>query len=417
MILSLIIMTISFKEFQQEIQQEANAILATMQPSLAFFLFDIDRVQTEKSLERILKYGIIRAAFVIEGDEIFSSIITAKGRAGLGLPGSPTTKPERVSGLPALSYKKKENKRFLLDSIFTIQKTYQIPLMDPSGSGREIGLFRIDLDKEKIYSQFLNHANDAITICILEMIILTILLIYSMRKTVTTPLEKLTAATNEMQTRIEAHPDVNQLASSRDDEIGHLAESFKMMVDHLKQSWNDLEDLNKDLENKVDERTAELNQAKQEAEVANQAKSNFLSNVSHEIRTPMNAILGFLELVMEAPDLSDPHRNYLMTAKKSADGLMILINDIIDVSRMEKGEITVAHKPFPLYRLMDEIHGTMDIKAKEKRIEFTWNIDPTLTGTLLGDPLRIRQITINLLGQCHQVYPGRPRMHAGRTRR
>jgi len=136
--------------------------------------------------------------------------------------------------------------------------------------------------------------------------------------------------------------------------------------------------------------------AKEAAEAAAQAKSNFLANMSHEIRTPMNAILGFLELVLEDPSIPERQRKHLTTAQISASGLLGLLNDILDISKLESGKLTIEQHPFSLLRLMQEIHETMDIKAREKGLKLQLDIQPSISGSFVGDPLRLRQILINL---------------------
>jgi signal transduction histidine kinase/HPt (histidine-containing phosphotransfer) domain-containing protein/AmiR/NasT family two-component response regulator len=150
------------------------------------------------------------------------------------------------------------------------------------------------------------------------------------------------------------------------------------------------------LEQKVVERTRDLNVARESAETANRTKSQFLANMSHEIRTPLNAVLGFLELVLEESSLTELQRKHLTTAYMSANGLLGLINDILDISKLERGKLTIELRPFDLLQLMREIYETMNIKALEKGLELELDIQPSLSEAFVGDPLRLRQIIINL---------------------
>ncbi|MBF0606342.1 MAG: response regulator [Magnetococcales bacterium] len=153
-----------------------------------------------------------------------------------------------------------------------------------------------------------------------------------------------------------------------------------------------------DLELRVRQRTAELAAAKEAAEASDKAKSAFLANMSHEIRTPMNSILGFLELVLDGYNLSETDRQYLGIARKSARALLGLINDILDVSKMESGKMTLELKPFNLNDLLRSVYQMFEVNVREKGLDFKHNIAPTLAGNFTGDPLRLRQIIINLAG-------------------
>lgn len=142
----------------------------------------------------------------------------------------------------------------------------------------------------------------------------------------------------------------------------------------------------------------EMAAAKKQAESASLAKSSFLANMSHEIRTPMNSILGFLELVLEDPSLSAHLRKHLTTAHHSASGLLGLINDILDISKLETGKLTIAQRPFNLLQLIQEVIETIDIKVREKGLELTVDFHPSVSRSVICDPLRLRQILINLVG-------------------
>ena len=140
-----------------------------------------------------------------------------------------------------------------------------------------------------------------------------------------------------------------------------------------------------------------LRQAKETAEAANVAKSRFLANISHELRTPMNAILGMIELAL--PKQADATaRDFLDTARESADLLLVLLNDLLDSAKIESGNLELEAAPMSLHRILDQVTRVLSVRASEKGLAFYCRIPEDLPDAVTGDKVRLRQVLLNLAG-------------------
>ncbi len=207
------------------------------------------------------------------------------------------------------------------------------------------------------------------------------------------PLIELSRETTDIPERIE-HKEVIQWPKSNLVEVDLLIKNFRSTVDALKKRFADIE-----------ASRVQLKKSKDEAEAANRLKSSFLANMSHEIRTPLGVMIGFSELMSEDGVTPQERKKYAETLKRNGEQLSILIDDILDLSKVEAGYLTIETIRLSLRRTIQEVLLDFQAKAQEKNIKLACSIPDGTEDELLTDPVRLKQILANLIGNSIKFTP------------
>lgn len=359
----------------------------------------------------------------------------------LGLLRSPAvTRAELIDNsglvLASVSRPRSESRyRVFSDSLFGAQREFQDPLHVSHAPNETLGILRLEVDTYAFGSHFLKRSLITLLTGFARSLLLSLILLVLFYFMLTKPLTGVIRALSQRNPQDPQHQPVPCPKGHERDEIGTLVEvtnrqlsSIAQEIEQRRNAEDRLTQYLGELENIVSARTAELkatnvrlSQSNSELEVARttalnmaQARSAFLANMSHEIRTPLNGLLGMLALALDGP-LSAEQRQQLGIAHDSGKVLVELLNDILDLSKFEAGQLELEEIPFDLGVLAEETASLLSQNAASA-VELTCLIDPALPAQVLGDPTRVRQIVSNLLSNALKFTRfGRVDLLVGRT--
>ncbi|BCO27598.1 sensor histidine kinase RcsC [Rhodoferax lithotrophicus] len=260
--------------------------------------------------------------------------------------------------------------------------------------GMNLGTLRVKVD----FVPWLTHIEAQFHTLQVAMFVMIMAFVLSawfvLERLVIRPVDALSKAASDLaQNRFEGPP----LEKSGDDEVGHLVDRFTEMRAAIHDNQAALQRYKNQLEETVQQRTSELLLARDAAQAANKAKSAFLANMSHELRTPLNAILGFSSMMRRDPDVPALQHANLDIINRSGEHLLTLINDVLEVAKIEAGRMQLEIASFDLGSMVRDVVDMMQMRAQEKGLQLLIDQDSEFPRYIKGDEARLRQILVNLV--------------------
>ena len=274
-------------------------------------------------------------------------------------------------------------RRSLLEDQSGVQGLYSESLSVPVLLDQEeIASLEIRVDLWPVYQQLVWISGIAFVLWMLGMVAAYVLSrVFNAR--ITEPLSDLADMMSEVTDREDYG---RRFSYGVNNELGSVVDAFNEMLERIG-----------DREQRLRKMIVDLEEARDQAESAARSKSSFLANMSHEIRTPMNGVMGMIALLKQG-DLTEQQRAYFETIERSADALLLIIDDILDFTKIEAGRLKLGRSAFSLHDSLGSIEALFSEPASQKGLALSFTVDPAVPEVVVGDPGRIRQILLNLIG-------------------
>jgi signal transduction histidine kinase/ActR/RegA family two-component response regulator len=391
LVLNLVQITIDYFNARAAMEEDVHALIDISVSPASQIAYNIDVRLAEELLDGLLRHPATTDARIIDNDD------QTMAAASQSSPDSPY--------------------RWASDLLFASNRVFSEELRVPQLEDLPLGRLIVTIDTYHYGLQFLERATYTLISGLLKSLTLTAALLGIFYLVLTRPMLNVINALSEVQANSPEKVRLPVPANHEQDEIGTMVgiinqhlETMDSSLAQLRSAESAMKDYSSQLEREVDDRIREISEkndalqrsnralikAKEDAVRRARARANFLASMSHEIRTPLNGVLGMLGLALEGK-LDSSQRYRLEVAFSAGESLLGLLNDILDISKVEAGKLSLENIPFNLRNLIEEASTLHAQQARRKRIELVNEIDPQLPESFLGDPTRMRQILNNLL--------------------
>lgn len=390
-VLNLVQVTLDFFNARESMEDEINALMEISHSPASQIAYNIDVRLAEELLDGLLKHPAVIDARIEDPED---------------------------NTLAAASQSSYESRyRAVSDMLFEPNRSFSVNLRVPQLAEIPLGELAITIDTYHYGLRFLQRAGYTVISGFLKSLVLSIVLLFIFYFILTRPMLNLIGALSRVKAESPEKVRLPIPATHKDDEIGLMVSIINQHLDtidsslvQLRAAESAMKNYSTQLEKEVEDRTREISEknealqrgnralirAKEDAVRRARSRANFLASMSHEIRTPLNGVLGMLSLALEG-ELEPSQRNRMEIALNAGQSLLSLLNDILDISKVEAGKLSLENIPFSLRNLIEECATLHAEQARRKHIDLITDIDCELAESFLGDPTRARQILNNLL--------------------
>ena len=391
LVLNIVQVTLDYFSARDSMEQEIRALIEISHSPASQIAYNIDIRLAEELLDGLLRHPATIDARIIDNN-------------GQTMAAASQSSPD-------------SRYRWISDLLFGDSRVFSQELVVPQLSDLPLGSLTVTIDTYHYGLLFLQRAAYTVISGLLKSLVLTAALLFIFFFVLTRPMLNVIGALSRVKAETPEKVRLPVPENHREDEIGlmvgvinqHL-ETIDSSLAQLRMAESAMKNYSSQLEQEVEDRTREISEknealqrgnralvrAKEDAVRRARARANFLASMSHEIRTPLNGVLGMLGLALEG-DMEQAQRNRLEIALNAGQSLLGLLNDILDISKVEAGKLSLENIPFSLRNLVEECATLHAQQARRKNIDVVADIDCELPESFLGDPTRTRQILNNLL--------------------